>query len=109
MAKKRKISKKNKNYFMKFFDGELSLPHSYWLVGIVYSIVVGILAAVIILSFSLPDKTLSVLVLPWIIFISIGIWRSSDKYKGPKFWAILAKIAVVISVIQSISDILRGV
>ena len=109
MVKKRKISKKNKNYFMKFFDGELSLPHSYWLVGIVYSIVVGILAAIIILSLSLPEKTLSVLILPWIIFVSIGIWRSSDKYKGPKFWAILAKIAVVISIIQSISDILRGV
>ena len=108
MAKKRKISKNNKNYFMKFFDGELSLPHSYWLVGIVYSIVVGILAAIIILSLSLPEKTLSVLILPWIIFVSIGIWRSSDKYKGPKFWAILAKIAVVISIIQSIGDVLLG-
>ncbi len=108
MVKKRKISKKNKNYFMKFFDGELSLPHSYWLVGIVYSIVVGILAAIIILSLSLPEKTLSVLILPWIIFVSIGIWRSSDKYKGPKFWAILAKIAVVISIIQSIGDVLLG-
>ncbi len=108
MVKKRKISKKNKNYFMKFFDGELSLPHSYWLVGIVYSIVVGILAAIIILSLSLPEKTLSVLILPWIIFVSIGIWRSSDKYKGPKFWAILAKIAVVISIIQSIVDVLLG-
>ena len=109
MVKRKRNSKKNKNYFMKFFDGELSLPHSYWLVGIVYSIVVGILAAIIILSFSLPDKTLNVLVLPWIIFISIGIWRSSDKYKGPKFWAILAKIVVVISIIQSIGDVLRGV
>ena len=109
MVKRKKKSKKNKNYFLKFFDGELSLPHSYWLVGVVYSIGIGIVSAAFLLLFSLPDKSLSVLILPWIIFIAIGIWRSSDNYKGPKFWAILAKIAVVISVVQSTVDVLRGV
>ena len=105
---KRKSSTKNK-YFAEFFDGNLSLPHSYWLFGVVYSIIVGVIIAIIVVSFGMPDKTINVLALPWLIYISIGIWKSSDKYKGPKFWSILAKIAVVLSVIQSIGSILVGV
>ena len=97
------------NYLAEFYDGKLSLPHSYWIFGIAYSILVGIILGVLVFIFSLPDKTISVLSLPWIIFISIGIWRSSDRYKGPKFWSILAKIAIVLGLIQSIASILVGV
>ena len=50
MIKRKKSSKKNKHYFQKFFDGELSLPHSYWLVGIVYSFGVGIILAIFMLG-----------------------------------------------------------
>tara|TARA_Y200000002_G_C22223580_1_gene472593 strand:- start:42 stop:386 length:345 start_codon:yes stop_codon:yes gene_type:complete len=109
MVRRRKSLKKNKNYFMKFFDGELSLPHSYWLVGVLYSIGVAILITMFSIMMSLPLKTDSVLLLPWVIFTSIGIWRSSDNYKGLKFWAILAKIAVVIGIIQAVGYVLMGV
>tara|TARA_B100001564_G_scaffold149519_1_gene125733 strand:+ start:454 stop:777 length:324 start_codon:yes stop_codon:yes gene_type:complete len=107
MAKKKRSN--YGNYLAEFYDGKLSLPHSYWIFGLVYSILVGILLAVLVILFNLPDKTISVLSLPWIIFISIGIWRSSDRYKGSKFWSILAKIAVVLGLIQSIVSILVGV
>ena len=109
MVKKRRTSKKNKNYFMKFFDGELSLPHSYWLVGVLYSIGVALLVTMFSIMMSLPSKTDNVLLLPWVIFTSIGIWRSSDNYKGPKFWSILAKIAVVLGLIQTVGYVLIGV
>ena len=81
MVKKRKISKKNKHYFQKFFDGELSLPHSYWLVGIVYSFGVGIILAIFMIGFNLPERAANVLALPWFIFVAIGIWKSATNYK----------------------------
>ena len=28
--------------------------------------------------------------------VLLGVWRASDKYTGPKVWAVLAKIAVVL-------------
>ncbi len=96
------------NYFAEFYDGKLSLPHSYWIFGIAYSIAVGIIIAIFVVAFGLPDKTINVLSLPWIIFITIGVWRSSDKYKGSKFWSVLAKIAVILSVIQTVAAILTG-
>ena len=38
MKKKKKVKK---NYFNKFWDGELSLPVSYWLFGFVYPFLIG--------------------------------------------------------------------
>ena len=106
MARKKRSTKKN--YFSEFYDGRLSLPHSYWIFGLAYSILVGVILGILTISFGLPDKAINVLALPWVIFISIGVWRSSDIYKGPKFWAILAKIAVVLGLIQSVASILAG-
>ena len=82
MPKKRKNSKKKKHYFQKFFNGELSLPHSYWLVGVIYTIGVAILITMFSIMMSLPAKTDNVLLLPWVIFTTIGIWRSSDNYRS---------------------------
>ena len=43
------------------------------------------------------------------IYVSVGIWRSSDKYKGPKFWAGLAKVVlVIIGVISTVAQIFLG-
>lgn len=32
--------------------------------------------------------------------VIMGTWRASNKYQGPKIWAVLAKIAVVLGVIM---------
>ena len=37
-----------------------------------------------------------VVALPWHIFMVIGVWRSSNNYKGTKIFSILAKIMLVI-------------
>ena len=37
-----KRKKSNQNFFIKFWNGDLSLPMSYWLVGTVFGIGVGL-------------------------------------------------------------------
>ena len=54
MAKKKRSN--YGNYLAEFYDGKLSLPHSYWIFGLVYSILVGILLAVLVI-FNLVNKT----------------------------------------------------
>ena len=46
--------------------------------------------------------------IPWYIYTTVGIWRSSDRYKGPKFWSILAKIAVILGVLSAIGQLISG-
>lgn len=50
----------------------------------------------------------SLFVLAYTIFIWIAIWRSAHKYQGPRGWAILARVAVIISIIKGIQGFLEG-
>ena len=106
MARSKKAN--NKNFFVKFWNGDLSLPMSYWLVGVVFSVVVGFVIVVIVIAAGLHEDAMFGFLIPWYIYTTVGIWRSSDKYKGPKFWAILAKIAIIFGVLSALSQLLTG-
>ena len=99
---------KNKNFFVKFWNGELSLPMSYWGVGVGIGILYGGLAGIFTVIAGLSDDALWGFIIPFQIYTVVGIWRSSDKYKGPKFWAILAKIAVIVGIISNFASMLTG-
>ena len=47
--------------------------------------------------------------IPFQIYTVVGIWRSANKYKGAKLWAILAKVAVVFGVVSNLLSMLAGV
>ena len=106
MARSKKAD--NSNFFVKFWNGDLSLPMSYWLVGVVFSFVVGFVIGIIVISSGLHEDAMFGFLIPWYVYTAVGIWRSSDKYKGPKFWAILAKIAIIFGVLSALSQLLTG-
>tara|TARA_B100000787_G_scaffold95350_1_gene70376 strand:+ start:87 stop:377 length:291 start_codon:yes stop_codon:yes gene_type:complete len=75
----------------KFLEGELSLPLSFWVFGFT-----GTLLMTYIGMFYTQDLVIHKLIsLPWHIFIFVGVWRSSNNYKGPKIFSILAKIMLI--------------
>ena len=104
----RKKKSKNKNFFVKFWDGELSLPMSYWGVGLGIGILYGGIAGIFTVIAGLSDDALWGFIIPFQIYAVVGIWRSSNNYKGPKFWSVLTKIAVVIGILSNLSSLLLG-
>ena len=76
----------------KFFEGKLSLPISFWVFGFIGSVVMGFVGMIITQDMGMTR----VVALPWHIFMVIGVWRSSNNYKGTKIFSILAKIMLVI-------------
>tara|TARA_B100001142_G_C13921779_1_gene495690 strand:+ start:101 stop:394 length:294 start_codon:yes stop_codon:yes gene_type:complete len=76
----------------KFFEGNLSLPLSFWAFGFLGSAIVGFIGMVLTQDLGM----MRVVALPWHIFIVIGIWRSSNNYKGSKIFSILAKVMLVV-------------
>jgi hypothetical protein len=86
----------------KFWNGEVTLWKSYWLVGEL----INVLFILVIFNFeiyffnnqlfsSLPFINFNnfnflskLVVIAWTIFITVGIWRSAEKYKGSLFWVI---------------------
>ena len=97
-------------YIMSFWQGKLKLWHSFWLVGGIGGIITG--QIIIFLEqkifnynplfpfdFTIRGK---ILVLLWIIFTTIGIWKSAENYNGLYFWKIITKIYIVINCLSAL-------
>ena len=97
------------NLIKDFFDGEIKLWKSYWLVGellnglvllIIFNLEIyffntsSSVAQIPFLNFSNLTILSKIIIFFWTIFISIGIWRSAENYKGSLIWIILTFIIV---------------
>ena len=95
-----------KNIIQNFWNGKISLWKSYWLVG---ELLNGIIILIIINFeitifnnnienqfplFSFEDFHLlsKIIIIFWTMFITVGIWRSAENYKGSLIWIILSLI-----------------
>ena len=52
-------------------------------------------------SFVFGTMAYAIFVLAYTVFVSVAIWRSAGRYEGPAIWAVLARIMVVIGLIQA--------
>jgi len=111
-----------KENIIKFLEGKYSLVHSYWVIGVLGSIGVGIPLFVIALndidnigSFS---ATLGVLYyffyLLYCVGVLIGTWRSAGNYidiniknKNSPFWGYAARVGLVLGAAGFLSEIIK--
>lgn len=107
-AQRDKKYSSKKNIFLKAFCGELPLWATFWIFGVFFLLSMIWVTNFIfidpsqgfwldfiirygITSFKIVLLAISCFILFYRIAIIIGIWKSSNKYTGPKLWAILAK------------------
>ena len=81
-----------KTFLNKFIEGKISLVFSFWIFGFIGLAVLSVVTALILPSMLL----VRLIVYPYLIYVSLGIWRSSNNYKGLKVFSIPAKIMIVI-------------
>ena len=89
---------------IKFYDGKIKLWKSYWLIGeLLNSIVIllifnfeikffnnqSLFTQLPFLDFSQINLLSKAIILFWTVFITIGIWRSAEKYNGHFIWIVL--------------------
>jgi hypothetical protein len=101
------------NYFARHWRGELSLPKSYWVNGLVFGFLVG--TAIASVGYGVnsrgegqPVVWLVTLIATWVIVAlftmwqAVGVWRSATNYKaaGHHFWGGLAKTVTVLGVLN---------
>ena len=107
MVKRKKSQKEI--FFVRFWNGDLSLPMSYWGVGVGIGIIFGFLVGAFTIAVGMSEDAMGGFFIPFQIYTVVGIWRSADKYRGTKFWAILAKIAVVFGIVSNLFSMIYGV
>lgn len=100
-----RVTEEKTSLVLDLWRGDVPLVKTYWLFGVV----VGICFAITFAFIEYQSEGLSegfgplfiigliVLYFVYVAFINVAIWRSSNKYKGPRQWAILAKVMVIVS------------
>jgi hypothetical protein len=117
----RRIGRRRSSFILRHWRGELELGPSYWLCGILGSVLAGVLDAVIgavditqaprIISFCLGAMTpVTLLVSVW---QAVGIWRSASRRAAERHeagkravWAGLAKAAMVLGSLSIVANVL---
>ena len=99
----------NKQIVNDFWNGKIKLWKSYWLVGellnglvllIIFNLEIyffntnSSVSQIPFLDFSNLTILSKTVIFLWTVFISVGIWRSAENYKGSIIWIILTFIIV---------------
>ena len=99
----------NKQIVNDFWNGKIKLWKSYWLVGellnglvllIIFNLEIyffntnSSVSQIPFLNFSNLTILSKTVIFLWTVFISVGIWRSAENYKGSIIWIILTFIIV---------------
>ena len=118
-----KRNKKNKNIISQYWNGEIPLVKSFWIVAVV------LLSIVSIPSYIIDDQAISrmsdgmaILILVWTVFFYlfliytyVGLWRSSSKYiaeriksKRSALWGYTAYTVIVVGTFSGIGQLILG-
>ena len=108
---------KNNNFIKNFFEGRVKLWKSYWLVGellngvvilIIFNLEIYLfntnssVSQIPFLDFSNFTLLSKIIIFIWTVFISIGIWRSAENYKGSPLIRNITKIYIVLNFITTL-------
>jgi len=95
------------NFIINFWYGKVPLWKSYWIIGelinslvilLIYNIEIRLLDNTILykqipfFNFNSFNIITKISFFTWTIFITVGIWRSAEAYKGKFIWIVLALI-----------------
>ena len=95
------------NLLYNFWYGKITLWKSYWIVGeLINALILLLILNIeityfknIIISNQLPFFSFdnfhffnNIILIIWTTFITVGIWRSAENYKGNFIWIILTLI-----------------
>ena len=95
----------------RIWRGEEGLARTFWGYGFGANILFTMLM-IMALSLHLPAWGIMAVLLfrlVYMVFISVGIWRSAGRYTGNQAWAFLAKFMVVIGYINVFLSLGAGV
>jgi hypothetical protein len=88
----------------KFLDGNISLVKSYWIFGVIGSIVLSLLSTVLVANNIIDLFTSLIINNIYFLGIWIGVWSSANKYQGFILWKILAKSAIILGILIRMAE-----
>ena len=82
--------------------GELPLRQAFWQYAVGYGLLINLGTSMAFLALLTNDANIALVALafalpiPYNFVVAVAVWRSADRYSGPKTWADLASVGTVI-------------
>jgi hypothetical protein len=73
----------------RLWRGELALDNAFWNWAVIGGLAVNLTSSIAGYIFSVPYN----------IFVSVGVWRSAERYTGERKWAELAQIVTLVGMV----------
>jgi hypothetical protein len=86
----------------RLWSGEVPLARAFWeyaiLAGSLLNLLTSLLAMAVLTigDAGLVALGIYLLPIPYNILMVVAVWRSADGYAGPRLWADLARVAVLV-------------
>jgi len=90
----------------QLWEGRRSLPETFWVWGVLINVLLLVAFTAAWLSSPRLGDAVTVVNLVYYAFIVVAIFRSSNRYRGPRIWAALARIAVIVQVARIVLALL---
>ena len=104
-----KYLSKIENNLIELFSGNLPLYKSYWIYYVLVNFLISapllLVTKIHIQNFIFTFSLYLVLNLIYYFTSCIGVWRSSQRYKGNKILSFLARLIVVIGISTTILEL----
>ncbi len=82
--------------------GHLPLGQAFWQYAVGYGLLLNLITTLAFLALMAREANTALIVLsfaspvPYNVLMVVAVWRSADRYSGPKTWAHLARVGTVI-------------
>ena len=91
-----------KNWVTRLWQGQMGLARSFWEFGILYGTLTHLISTALafaMIAAGFPAwlaVTVFFLPAPYTVLVVVAVWRSADRYQGPRERTQLARVAIVI-------------
>ena len=89
------------NSVRRLWRGELALAEAFWSWAVVGGLAINLATSVALLVLIMDDRPIAALIagyapsVPYNVIVSVGVWRSAERYGGERRWADLARVATI--------------
>jgi len=86
----------------QLWRGELTLQNAFWNWAVFGGLIINVTSSALFLFLISADRLIAALIfgyafsLPYNVTVTVGRWRSAERYAGEHRWAKLAQIVTVI-------------
>ena len=93
------------NHLGRLWHGELTLQNAFWNWAVWGGLIINLASSALFIFLIMADRPIAALIagyafsLPYNVTVSVGVWRSAERYTGEHRWAELARIVTVIGMV----------